>query len=250
MAGNSVRVLLVDDEPLARDRLRQLLRPFADLLVVGEAEDGEQAIEKISELRPDLLFLDIQMPRCSGLEVAASLPSPRPCVIFCTAFDQYAIDAFELHAVDYLLKPVTRARLAKAIEHVRSLTPDGVDDVLNKALHSERMYPRRFLAKRGSKFRVISQGEICYFASEEGLTKLRTREHEYYIQPTLADLESRLNPALFFRLSRASIVNLNEVLEVVPLTGGHGEVILKNGARLEVSRRRMRDLLDTLEGPK
>lgn len=245
-----IRTLLVDDERPARDRLRQMLAALPDVKVVGEAADGVEAIEQIAALRPDLLFLDIQMPGCSGLEVAASLPSPRPRVIFCTAFDQYAIDAFELHAVDYLLKPVTRARLGRAVEHARSLTPDNTDDALNRVVHSDRLYPRRFLAKRGNKFRVISQGEICCFVSEEGLTKLCTREHEYWVEPTLADLETRLNPALFFRLSRSSIANLNEILEVVPLTGGHGEVIMKSGARLEVSRRRMKDLLDALEGPK
>jgi two-component system LytT family response regulator len=245
-----IRTLLVDDERPARDRLRQMLTALPDMEVVGEATDGVEAIEQIAALRPDLTFLDIQMPGCSGLEVAASLPSPRPRVIFCTAFDQYAIDAFELHAVDYLLKPVTRARLGRAVEHARSLTPDNADDALNRVVHSDRLYPRRFLAKRGNKFRVVSQGEICYFESEEGLTKLCTREHEYWVQPTLADLETRLNTAFFFRLSRSSIVNLNEILEVVPLTGGHGAVILKSGARLEVSRRRMKDLLDALEGPK
>jgi two-component system LytT family response regulator len=245
-----IRTLLVDDERPARDRLRQMLTALPDMEVVGEATDGVEAIEQIAALRPDLIFLDIQMPGCSGLEVAASLPSPRPRVIFCTAFDQYAIDAFELHAVDYLLKPVTRARLGRAVEHARSLTPDNADDALNRVVHSDRLYPRRFLAKRGNKFRVVSQGEICYFESEEGLTKLCTREHEYWVQPTLADLETRLNTAFFFRLSRSSIVNLNEILEVVPLTGGHGAVILKSGARLEVSRRRMKDLLDALEGPK
>ena len=237
-----IRTLLVDDERPARDRLRQMLTALPDMVVVGEAADGVEAIEQIAALRPDLVFLDIEMPGRTGLEVAASLRPPRPRVIFCTAFDQYA--------ADYLLKPVTRARLGRAVEHARSLTPDNADDALNRVVLSDRLYPRRFLAKRGNKFRVVSQGEICYFESEEGLTKLCTREHEYWVQPTLADLETRLNPAFFFRLSRSSIVNLNEVLEVVPLTGGHGEVILKSGARLEVSRRRMKDLLDTLEGPK
>lgn len=245
-----IRTLLVDNERPARDRLRQMLTALPDMEVVGEAADGVEAIEQIAALRPDLIFLDIQMPGCSGLEVAASLPSPRPRVIFCTAFDQYAIDAFELHAVDYLLQPVTRARLGRAVEHARSLTPDNADDALNRVVHNDRLYPRRFLAKRANKFRVVSRGEICYFESEEGLTKLCTHEREYWIQPTLADLETRLNPAFFFRLSRSSIANLNEILEVVPLTGGHGEVILKGGARLEVSRRRMKDLLDALEGPK
>jgi phosphoserine phosphatase RsbU/P len=114
-----IRALLVDDERPARDRLRQLLRSFSDVEVVGEAEDGEQALERIAETRPDLLFLDIQMPGRSGLEVAMSLTPPRPKVIFCTAFDQYAIEAFEQNAVDYLLKPVNRTRLGKAIDHLR-----------------------------------------------------------------------------------------------------------------------------------
>ncbi|MEJ2081587.1 MAG: response regulator [Acidobacteriota bacterium] len=109
----TIRTLIVDDEELARDRLRSLLTPFPDVEVVGEAEDGEEAVEKISTLKPDLVFLDIQMPGCTGIDVAASLPAGKPVVIFCTAYDQYAIDAFEVRAVDYLLKPVARLRLAR-----------------------------------------------------------------------------------------------------------------------------------------
>ncbi len=118
----SLRVLLVDDEAPARGRLRQLLSERADVAIVGEAEDGVEAIERIQELTPDVVFLDIQMPGCSGLDVAASLGPARPAIIFCTAFDQHAVDAFELQAVDYLLKPVTRARLDAALARV---TPAG-----------------------------------------------------------------------------------------------------------------------------
>ncbi len=114
-----IRTVIVDDEAPARDRLRQMLGAIGDVHVVGEAQDGEQALKQISGLRPDLVFLDIQMPGRSGLEVAATLPAPRPRIIFCTAFDQYAVHAFELHALDYLLKPVNRARLAAAVERVR-----------------------------------------------------------------------------------------------------------------------------------
>ncbi len=114
-----IRTLLVDDERPARDRLRQLLSGFSDVEVVGEAEDGDQALERIAETHPDLLFLDIQMPGRTGLEVAMSLEPPRPKIIFCTAFDQYAIEAFEHNAVDYLLKPVSRMRLGKAMDHLR-----------------------------------------------------------------------------------------------------------------------------------
>src|SRR3989475_8839136 len=147
-----IRALLVDDEQPARERLRQLLSAFDDIEVIGESEDGEQAIEKILELRPDLLFLDIQMPGCSGMEVAASLPSPRPKIIFCTAYDQYAVDAFELHALDYLLKPVNRARLSEAIERVRALSPAESESAVEKVNQAVRTTPARFLAKRGSKF--------------------------------------------------------------------------------------------------
>ena len=117
-----IRTLVIDDEQPARERLKQLLSAHPDVEVVGEADDGVQAAEKIAELAPDLVLLDIQMPGASGLDVAASLGKPRPAVIFCTAFDQYAVDAFELSALDYLLKPVNRARLAAALDRVRAAT--------------------------------------------------------------------------------------------------------------------------------
>ncbi len=243
-----IRTLLVDDEELARERLRQLLRQHPDVEVAGEAASGEEAIEKILELQPDLVFLDVQMPGCSGMEVVESLSSPRPHIIFCTAFDQYAIDAFELHAVDYLLKPVSRARLAKAIERVRRLPIRETDAAIEKLSAVPRKGPCRFLARRGNRFRVIPQNEVFHFASEEGLTKLCTREQEYWMQPTLTDLEKRLDSTIFFRVSRAAIVNLNAVEELQHLVGGYGAVILKNGTRVEVSRRRMRELVDALGG--
>jgi len=243
-----IRALLVDDEQPARDRLRELLSVFEDIEIAGEAQDGEEAIGKILETKPDLVFLDIQMPACSGLEVAASLPSPRPKIIFCTAYDQYTVDAFELHALDYLLKPVNRARLREAIERVRALSPAESESTVEKVNQAVRTTPARFLAKRGSKFRVICQPEILYFASEDGLTKLHAQDQQYWMEPTLSDLEKRLDASAFCRISRAAIVNLDAVHEVVPLIGGHGEVLLKNGARLEVSRRRLKELMQKLEG--
>jgi two-component system LytT family response regulator len=243
-----MRVLLVDDEEPARARLRQLLNALADIQVVGEAEDGEQALEKILELRPDLVFLDIQMPGCGGMEVAASLPSPRPKIIFCTAYDQYAVDAFEVHAVDYLLKPVNRARLAAAVERVRELTTAAADASLEKAGRSTGTGPTRFLAKRGSRYHVVPADQVACFTSEEGLTRLEAGEQHFWMQPTLNDLERRIDPAAFFRVSRSAIVRLDAVREVLPQSGGYGEVLLSNGSRLEVSRRRFRPLMDKLAG--
>ena len=239
-----IRALIVDDEALARERLRRLLEETGDVDIVGEAEDGLDAMARIAELAPEAVFLDIQMPGCTGLEVAASLPEPRPHIIFCTAFDQYAIDAFELHAVDYLLKPVSRARLQKALDRVRSGTPpQPMDAALRGAAPVTR-----FLARKGSIYRVVPVDDVLCFVSEEGLTKLQTAGQHYWVPPTLNDLEARIDPAKFFRISRAAIVNLYAVHEVVPITGGSGEVLLRDGTRLEVSRRRFKELTEKLGG--
>lgn len=247
MSDSPIRVVLVDDEHLARERLRRMLAAHPQLEIVGEAEDGEQAIGKIVELEPDLVFLDIQMPECSGLEVAASLPSPRPNIVFCTAFDEYAVDAFELHAVDYLLKPVNRARLAKAVERV-SASRDSTDPdtAIDRAGREAGNYPSRFLAKRGARFCVVPRGEVLCFVSEEGLTTLQTAKHHLWMQPSLSDLEERLDPDGFFRISRSAIVNLDAIDEVLPGTSGQAEVQLTNGQQLEVSRRRFKALIDKL----
>ena len=244
-----IRVLLVDDEDIARERLRQLLGSIADLEVVGEAADGEEAIQKTLELRPDLLLLDIQMPGVSGLEVAACLPRPRPKVVFCTAFDAYAVKAFELHAVDYLLKPVSPHRLALAIERIRHRAARDADDDVDRLTRAVPGASARLLARCAGRYKVIPQRDVVYFSSEGGLTRLHTRERAYVLEPTLSDLEERLDTALFFRLSRAVIVNLDSVTEVRPLVGGTADVVLNNGATLEASRRRVRDLLDRLGGP-
>ncbi len=242
-----IRALLVDDEDLARSRLKSLLRAFEDIEIVGEAADGEQAMERIQELKPDLVFLDIQMPGCSGTEVAQSLAAPEPKIIFCTAYDQYALEAFELSALDYLLKPVTRARLAKAIEKVRKTTPTDLPARSAETLAAKgHSYPTRLLAKRASRYRVIPQNEVLYFAFEDGLTRLHTADQDFLMDLTITDLENRLNPRVFFRISRAAMINLNHVHEVSPLPGGYAWVTLRNKARLEVSRRRLRELMEKL----
>ena len=246
MSVATLRVLLVDDEQPARERLRQLLSAFDEIEIAGEAEDGEQAVERIVELQPDLVFLDIQMPGCSGTEVAASLGSPRPKIVFCTAYDEYAVDAFELRAVDYLLKPVSRARLSKTLERLREHPEEGADATVEHASQAVGSYPARFLAKRGAKYFVVPEHDVVYFGSEGGLTKLQAREQHYWMQPTLSELETRLDPESFFRISRAAIVGLAVVKEVQPISGGYGEVTLDNGERLEVSRRRFKELMEKL----
>lgn len=244
-----IRVLIVDDEAPTRVRLRQLLGAHADIEISGEAGSGTEAMKMASELHPDAMLLDIQMPGCTGIEVAASLPQPRPHIIFCTAYDQHAVEAFELHAVDYLLKPIGRTRLAQALEHLRALPPPGErEESLDRAIRGQASLPGRFLVRRGGRYLVVQESRVLYFGSEGSLTRLVGDDGEYWMDPTLNDLEQRLGPQRFFRISRAALINLNAVTEVIPLTGGSGEVLLKNGQRLEVARRRFRELLQILAG--
>ena len=258
-----MRVLIVDDEAPARVRLRQMLGAHADVELVGEAETGVEAMQLAGALKPDVILLDIQMPGCSGIDVAACLAEPRPRVIFCTAYDQHAVDAFELNAVDYLLKPISRVRLSQALDRVRSLAAGRPSDsplasdsplvskgaaALDRTVRSQRSGPARFLVRNAAHYIVVGESRVLYFASEGGLTRLVGDGAQYWMDPTLNELEQRLDPARFFRVSRAALINLNAVAEVFPFPGGSGEVLLKNGQRLEVSRRRFRDLLEALGG--
>jgi len=244
-----IRTLIVDDEAPARARLHQMLAAHSDVEVVGEAETGVQAMERVAELKPTLLLLDIQMPGCSGIDVAACLPEPRPHIVFCTAHDQHAVDAFELHAIDYLLKPISRARLHESLERVRSLqaAPKRSGPGLNQIIRGQRSGPARFLVKNASRYLVVPESRVLYFSSEGGLTRLVAETANYWMDPTLNELEQRLDPSRFFRISRAALVNLNAIAEVHPLAGGSGEVLMKNGQLLEVSRRRFRELLQCLQ---
>ena len=237
----AMRILIVDDEAPARARLRQMVASEEGCQIAGEASTGVEAMKLISELKPDVVLLDIQMPACSGIDVAASLPNPRPQIIFCTAHDQHAVDAFELHAIDYLLKPISRVRLAEALQRVRTLAAAPRSE-------TQAASPARFLVKNASHYLVVGESRVLYFSSEDGLTKLIAATGQYWMGPTLNELELRLDRSRFFRISRAALINLNAVEQVVPLPGGSGEVLLTNGTRLEVSRRRFNDLLIQLEG--
>jgi two-component system LytT family response regulator len=243
-----IRTLVIDDEQPARERLKQLLSAHADVEVVGEAGDGVEAAERIAELAPDLVLLDIQMPGASGLDVAASLGKPRPAVIFCTAFDQYAVDAFELSALDYLLKPVNRARLASALDRVRATTSQpGRDRALEQLTQAKGMAPTRFLARRGNRFRVVPGDEVVAFTFVDGVTHLVTATEQMSMQPTLLALAHRLDAHAFFQISRNAIVRLDAVKEAKPFSDGTGEILLANGQTMPVARRRWRLLLDKLE---
>jgi two-component system LytT family response regulator len=243
----TIRTLLVDDEQPARERLRQLLAGVEEIEIVGEAEDGVQAIERVTASSPDLVLLDIQMPGCSGLEVAASLGRPRPAIIFCTAYDHYAVDAFELQVVDYLLKPVNRARLHAAIARVREMRSIEREHHLDRIAQTDTLAPARFLGRKGNKFRVVPRHDVVAFTFQDGLTRLHTSNEQLWMQPTLAALARRLDPQSFLQVSRTAIVHLDAIREARPFPDGTGEVVLSNGVTFPVTRRRWRLLMERLE---
>ena len=249
-----IRTIVADDEEPARERLRELLSEHPDVSVIAEAEDGIVAIERIEELQPDLVFLDIQMPGCSGIEVIRSVTTrPLPRVIFCTAYDQYAVQAFELNAVDYLLKPVTRARLAEALKRVAdvSVPPRDIERRLEAIVTSLKDTSaglmRRFLGRRLKKIHVIHEAEVIYFKVDRNLVLMVTDSGEYWTTYTLSQLESSVDPALFVRTHRQFMVNLNKVKEIAPLTGGSYLLTMVNGSRVEASRRQSKRLLEILK---
>jgi two-component system LytT family response regulator len=243
-----IRVLIADDELPARQRLRQLLVAHSDFEVVAEAETGAQTMELVAQFHPDLLLLDIQMADGTGLDVAACLPMPRPAIIFCTAFDQHAVDAFELNAIDYLLKPVSRFRLEKALARVPARDVRQSETTLERIFGEPQQRLARFLVRNESRYLVVPANETAYFESVDGLTRLVTKQGKsYWMDPPLQEIEQRLDPRQFFRISRAALVNLNVISEVHPFPGGSAAVLLKTGGTLEVSRRRLKDLLKILE---
>ncbi len=243
-----IRVLIADDELPARQRLRQLLIAHPEFEVVAEAENGAQAMELVASTSPDLLLLDIQMPHGNGLDIAACLPSPRPAIIFCTAFDEHAVDAFELNALDYLLKPVSRTRLEKALARVAANHDKDTDGSLEHVLRDPEQRLSRFLVRTGARYLVVSADETAFFESTDGLTRLMTDAgKQYWMDAALNDLEQRVDPQRFFRISRAALVNTNSISEVHPLPGGGAAILLKNGTQLDVSRRRVKDLLKAIE---
>lgn len=241
------RVLIADDEMPARQRLRQLLLAHPNFEVVAEAETGAQTMELVASHQPDLLLLDIQMAEGTGLDVAACLPSPRPAIIFCTAFDQHAVDAFELNAIDYLLKPVSRSRLERALARITDRSAKN-SETIDRLLVENKQRLSRFLVYSDSRYLVVPASEVAYFESLDGLTRLVTKTGKaYWMDPSIQEIEQRIDRRAFFRISRAVLVSLSAVGEVHPLPGGGAMVLTRSGTRLEVSRRRFRDLLKSLE---
>jgi len=249
-----LRTLIIDDEASARSRLRKLLSAYPEVEIVGEAQDGLEALNRITETGPDLLLLDVQMPAQNGFEVLDSLPVNRiPLVIFATAYDEYALAAFAANAIGYLLKPIKRERLNMAIERASKLLNNetGFSDEREKLRDVvKQMVPplRQIVARRRDRFVLLSLERIFYFRIESGLLRARTVTESYWTDYQINDLESRLPSPPFLRVDRSAIVNLDHVREIVPFPKSTYLLLLNDseGTEIRVSERRSKKLRELL----
>lgn len=251
----TVRAVIVDDEPLARTRLRRLLAEHPAIEVIGEAGDGEAACRLIDQLSPDLVFLDVQMPGLSGFDVLARLDT-RPRVIFITAHDEYAVRAFEEQAVDYLLKPVEPARLARALARVIGVEAPAAGGRIEEerltrlieAVERRSTGPRRIAVRRGPKVILVEPASILFCRAEDKYTVLYTADGEHILDRTIEDLEQTLDPSTFLRIHRSVLVNLGCVRDLTAVDGGRFVVSLKDapGTTLYASRAGARLLREKL----
>ncbi len=239
MSG-ALRTLVVDDEKLARARLAGFLSSLGGVELVGEASNGLEAVQMIQERRPDLVFLDVQMPGMDGFEVLRALPGPPPQVVFATAYDEYAIRAFEVQAIDYLLKPFARTRVEEAVGRVRNRLQQGgagidVEAVLRRLEEGRKAYVTQISVHSGRRILLLPVEEVRWFGVEHRLVYAHTGERAFMTNYTLRELEERLDPDLFFRVHKASLVNLRHVKEIVPWFGGRYKLAMRDHASSEVA---------------
>jgi two-component system LytT family response regulator len=254
------RVLVVDDEPIARRGIRRLLQTAADIEIVGEAGNGQEAIAAVEKQKPDLIFLDIQMPLLDGFSVIEKIGLANlPEIVFVTAFDEHAIRAFEINALDYLLKPIDPERFQKCLERVRVRLKNSNEEKLAEKLSSllqslerveskaEKTFLERLVVKDAGRIFFVGADEITWIASEGNYVKIHTKSKSHLLRETMDGLENKLDPREFLRLRRAMIVRIEQIKELHPLFNGEFAVILKDGTKLTSSRRYRQNLNSLLK---
>lgn len=252
-----MRVIIVDDEPLARDRLRSLLSKEPDVQIVAECGDGREAVAAVQREKPDALFLDIQMPELDGFGVLDQLKAgPMPLVVFVTAFDEFAVKAFEFHAFDYLLKPFDKDRLKLAAARVReslqakpaAAAPD-LTERLTALLESIQAGPDRIAVKLDGRVIFLRPVDIDWIEAQDNYVKLHVGREAHLVRDTISNFETRLDTKRFIRIARSTIVNIDRVREMQPMFHGEYVVILQDGTKLTMSRG-YRDTLQQYLGAK
>ncbi len=250
-----IRAVLIDDEPPARRKLRHLLAAEKDISIVGEAGSGAEAVELLNSIQPDLAFLDIQLPDCTGFDVVESLVSPEKThLVFVTAHDDYALKAFEVNAVDYLLKPVEPSRFTQSLKRIRRALESPANgqmadrlDKLVAALRSDPAYVRRLLVQENDRSLFVEVSRIDWLESARNYVCIHCGDKTHILRGSLESIAAKLDPAVFRRISRSEIVNLNRISEVRSWFHGDQKVVLKSGKELNWSRRYRTVSLDELE---
>ena len=239
-----IRALVVDDEPLAREMIREMLGADSDVEIVAECSNGREAVDAIKSLRPDLVFLDIQMPELGGFEVLASFePESTPYVIFVTAYDQYAVRAFEVHAFDYLLKPFDNERFDTAWQRVKAqikVDQSGERDqhilALLEELKSGPRHLERLVIKNGGRVFFLNVQDVYCIESEGNYVRVYDNQKGYLLRETISNLEEQLDPKQFRRIHRSAIVKIDRIKEMQPWFHGEYRIIMENGKELTLSR--------------
>jgi two-component system LytT family response regulator len=239
-----IRTLVVDDEPLARERLTSLLSAEPDIEVVGQCRDGEEAVTAIVDHSPDLVFLDVQMPAMNGFEVIDAVgPERMPLVIFVTAYDQHALRAFQVRALDYVLKPFDRERFQEALQRARAhIQRDETGDLgrrllaLVKDLRRDQPKTDRLVVKSGGRLFFLRADEIDWIEAAGNYVRLHVGTTSHLLRETMNAIEGRLDPEKFFRIHRSRIVNMERIQEMQPWLNGEYAVVLRTGTRLTLSR--------------
>jgi two-component system, LytTR family, response regulator len=239
-----IRTLVVDDEPLARERLTSLLAAEADIEIIGQCRDGEEAVHAIIDHSPDLVFLDVQMPAMNGFEVIEAVGSERmPLVIFVTAYDQHALKAFQVRALDYVLKPFDRERFQEALQRARAhIQRDETGDLgrrllaLVKDLRRDQPRTDRLVVKSGGRLFFLRTDEIDWIEASGNYVRLHVGTTSHLLRETMNAIEGRLDPEKFFRIHRSRIVNMERIQEMQPWLNGEYAVVLRTGTRLTLSR--------------
>lgn len=250
-----IRTLIVDDEPLARERVKRFLRDEAEIEIIGECGNGADAVVSIKQLEPDLVFLDIQMPEKNGFEVIKSLNGKSlPTVVFVTAYDQYALQAFDVHALDYLLKPFTRERVHRAVSRAREQiegrrfgTLDERLVTLIADLKSEKKYLERLVVKSTGRVFFLKTDEIDWIEAAGNYVKLHVGRESHMIRETMNGIEAKLDPDKFLRIHRSTVVHIDRIKELHPMFSGDYAVILRDGTELALSRNYRERFLELFE---
>ena len=233
-----IRALVVDDEAVARRRVRRLLGHETDVTVIGECGDAASAIDAIRTTPPDLVFLDVQMPDADGFEVIRAVGESMPAVVFVTAFDHYALGAFEVHALDYLLKPFTSTRFALTVARAREHLARGNRrlDGLIRDLAGKGRYLSRFVVRVNGGVRLVATDHVDWIEAADNYVVLHAGVEAYTVRDTLTRLDAELDPVVFVRIHRSTVVRLDRIVELLPSFHGDFVVVLRDGSRLAMSR--------------